>query len=231
MGGGTYAPLLVGDYRNAVYLRPTQVDAPANGSQGLHFPEQAAKVFSPDPKAPFGFAQGSSLGKARITHFYLKQVAPNDWELMRSHPVLTSKAGALATACKATDVPFVDETNDPAGVPGVVLGSGPIENFQIRFIVDPNASDDPQQFQVWRPGDYHLTLCDTNVPTMLREVRVQIVARSAMPDHKQDGTYLTRYSVPPWEGVAPDSANVDAYPRRSFEARVVPRNLQGIIRL
>jgi prepilin-type N-terminal cleavage/methylation domain-containing protein len=238
--GGTYAPLIVGDYRSAVYLRPNRVDAPNAGSQGLHFPEQTAKVFAPDPKAPFGFAPGSSLGKARVSHYYLKQVAPDDWELMRSHPVLTSKAGALGAACNTADAPFLDETNDAAGVPGQVLGSGPIESLQIRFIVDPNASDDPQQFQVWRAADAgstqnHLTVCDgipgPNVPTMLREVRLQIVARSSMPDHSQDGKYVKRYSVPGWEGVAPGGTTTDAYPRRSFEARVVPRNLQGIIRL
>ena len=53
--------LLVGDYANAVYLRPTQIGGVVSGSQGMQFREMAiANGYSTDPKAPFGFAQGAA---------------------------------------------------------------------------------------------------------------------------------------------------------------------------
>jgi hypothetical protein len=67
---------------------------------------------------------------------------------------------------------------------------------------------------------------------VLREVRLSVVARSLMPDHATNGTtHVKRYGLASWEGVGPTGGALDEYPRRSFEARIVPRNLQGILRL
>jgi len=249
---GVDSALLVGDYANAVYLRPTQVGAIASGAQPLQFREMGiANGYSTDPKAPFGFAQGASLGKARVTHWYLKQVSPGDWELVRSHPVLND-AWAGCTTPDAS--PFIDETNSATGPAGTVVGSGPIENLQMRFVVDSGSFDKSQKFVMWGLGNtqfsfadgsqvtsagsnLHMGVCDvlqdgSYASRQVREVRVSIVARSAMPDHATDGVkHVKRYGLANWEGVAPTGGALDEYPRRSFEARVVPRNLQGILRL
>ena len=251
---GGLTPLLVGDYVNAVYLRPTNVAGVANGSQAMKFAEMAIPgAYSPDPKAPFGFAKGASLGKARVTHWYLKQVNPGDWELMRSHPILDD-TWSLAGGCNTTS-PFVDETSSAdraaacaAGGPGApsycgqVVGSGPVENLQIRYVVDNLVKDDPTMFHVWGDGTnggagYHMGLCDSlndgsPVQHVLREVRVSVVARSRMPDHASNATTkVKRYGLAGWEGVSPTGGALDEFPRRTFEARIVPRNLQGILRL
>jgi hypothetical protein len=192
-------------------------------------------AYSPDPKAPFGFARGASLGKARITHWYLKEVRPGDWELMRSHPILDDKWKYLAGVCNPAS-PFIDETNSPTGPVGTVVGSGPVENLQIRFVVDDGIKDDPASFHVWGSGN-HMGTCDqladgSPVQKVLREVRISVVARSKVADHATNGTtHVKRYGLASWEGTSPAGGALDEYPRRSFEARIVPRNLQGILRL
>jgi prepilin-type N-terminal cleavage/methylation domain-containing protein len=258
------AALLVGDYVNAVYLRPTKIGSVAgsgaNGQQAIEFKEmKIANAYSPDPKAPFGFAQGASIGKARVTHWYVKQVSPGNWQLMRSHPVLDDTwvppTPGNAAACARS--PFVDETSSAAlaalcdgssgGTPpewcGTMVGSGPVENLQIRYIVDDNITDNAQGFNMWgdssglRGNGYHVGMCDvlsSGVPVqkVLREVRLSVVARSLMPDHATNGTtHVKRYGLASWEGIGPTGGALDEYPRRSFEARIVPRNLQGILRL
>jgi prepilin-type N-terminal cleavage/methylation domain-containing protein len=250
--------LLVGDYANAVYLRPTKIGASTAGAQPLEFREMGiANGFSTDPKAPFGFAQGASLGKARVTHWYLKQVSPGDWELMRSHPILDDNWAGCGSGSGS---PFIDETNSANGPAGTVVGSGPIENLQLRFIVDAGSFDDPQKFVMWGlngktwyfdiAGDtvlkpqvtssgsgYHMGVCDmlpdgTYASRQVREVRASIVARSVAPDHATNGArHVKRYGLASWEGVGPSGGALDEYPRRTFEARIVPRNLQGILRL
>lgn len=240
--GGVFQPLIVGDYVEAVYLRPTALGAVAGGSQTLTFAEQLAGAFSPSAKAPFGFAQGAYISRARVSHWYLKQIpGNNDYELVRSHPLLTTNA--LGGGCLPSDAPFVDETT--AGGPGVpvgtIVGSGPVESLQFRYIVDDQVKDDSQAFSIWNglPGTptpaknatdlNHFTVCDTAEILKLREVRIQIVARASQPDHAQNATSrVNRYSTPAFEGVAPSDNGTDAYPRRSFETRVVPRNLQGV---
>jgi prepilin-type N-terminal cleavage/methylation domain-containing protein len=243
LADGSLPPLIVGDYRNAVYMRPVALSGLAGNIQSLDFSERLAGAFSPDPKAPFGFAPGAALSKARVLHYYLKfNAVTNNYELVRSHPILSGNP--LGANCLPTDNPFIDETNDPAGPVGTPIGSGPVESLQIRFITDPAASDDPQQFSIWRGGDpapttNHLTLCDTGLAALspggvpfLREIRLQIVARAWVSDRMTDPSKVeTRYSTPGFEGVAPGNNVNDAFPRRSFTARVVPRNMQGIIRL
>jgi prepilin-type N-terminal cleavage/methylation domain-containing protein len=251
--GGGYPPLLVGDYVNAVYMRPTQVGSLSGNSQQLQFAEMAIPgAYSPDPKAPFGFAKGASLGKARITHWYLKQVSPGDWELVRSHPILDDTWSLLGGGCNPAS-PFIDETNSTALADkckagagadycGQIVGSGPVENLQIRYVVDIGAQDNPANFTVWGNGtnggsSYHVGICDFTafnepIQRVLREVRVSVVARSRMADHANNGTtHVKRYGINAWEGVAPTGGGLDEYPRRTFEASVVPRNLQGILRL
>src|SRR5438477_644000 len=186
----------------AVYLRPTQIGGVVSGSQGMQFREMAiANGYSTDPKAPFGFAQGASLGKARVTHWYLKQVTPGDWELMRSHPMLDDKW----TGCSTPDAsPFIDETNSPNGPAGTVVGSGPVENLQIRFAVDAGSFDNPQKFVMWGLSNtqfnfpdgsqvtsggtkLHMGVCDVlqdgnYASRQVREVRVSIVGRPFPPE-------------------------------------------------
>src|SRR5262249_21140665 len=66
---GSLPPLIVGDYRNAVYMRPISLSGLAGNVQTLDFTERLSGAFSPDPKAPFGFAPGASLSKARVLHY------------------------------------------------------------------------------------------------------------------------------------------------------------------
>lgn len=240
--GGGFLPLIVGDYVNAVYMRPTTLGsfAGAGTPQRLGFTEMSVpNAYSPDPKAPFGFARGASIGKARVTHWYVKEVSPGDWELVRSKPILDDKWSiAPGSRCNPAS-PFVDETNSPGGAVGTVVGSGPIENLQIRFVVDDGITDTPSKFHVLGDGTtgYVLGSCDiladgTPVQKVIREVRISVVARSRMPDHATNGvTHVKRYGLNSWEGVGPAGGALDEYPRRSFEARIVPRNLQGILRL
>jgi prepilin-type N-terminal cleavage/methylation domain-containing protein len=258
------AALLVGDYVNAVYLRPTKIGSVsgsgANGLQPLEFKEmKIPNAYSPDPKAPFGFAQGASVGKARVTHWYVKQVTPGNWQLMRSHPILddtwVTPTPGDAVACARS--PFIDETSSAAlaarctapfvGTPpawcGTMVGSGPVENLQIRYVVDDTIADDPQRFNMWgdtsglRGSGYHMGMCDVlsygmPVQKVLREVRLSVVARSVMADRATNATtHVKRHGLATWEGIGPTGGALDEYPRRSFEARIVPRNLQGILRL
>ncbi len=240
--GGSIMPLLVGDYANAVYMRPTNLGGISSGSQPLTFSELGSGAYSPDPKAPFGFSSGAAMSVARVTHWYLRQIPPasdNHYELVRSHPTLTTSA--LGAICADTDAPFVDEiTPGGPGVPvGVVVGSGPLASMQIRYVMDANQTDDPQQYTVWNGANNttgnqtnHLSICDGAQALHLREVRIQVVARAAVPDHATNATgHVSRYSTPGYDGATPSDTGTDAFPRRSFEARVVPRNLQGVLRL
>src|SRR5205085_9520350 len=144
------------------------------------------------------------------------------------HPILDDgwPAPQLGPApCGFNSQPFVDETTSPdraaqcagpGAVPawcGTMVGSGPIENLQIRYIVDDGISDDPQQFHIWgdtsgqRGTGYHMGTCDmlpfgVPVQKVLREVRISVVARSLMPDHATNGTtHVKRYGLATWEGV------------------------------
>ena len=223
---GGFQPLIIGDFRNAVYLRPTTVTSLTGTPpvQTMDFVERTANAFSPDPRAPFGFAPGASLQRARVLHYYLWPSADGTYyELKRSSPVLSSNAGNRA--CDGTDTPFVDETNTANGVKGVVIGSGPIHSLQIRYVTDASASDDPTQFQLSQLG-----VCSTALMPFLREIRLQVVARSLAADKNiTDSAKRATYSTPGFEGTSTaNPAAGDAYPRRTFSISVVPRNLQGV---
>src|SRR5947208_2306927 len=82
-------PLIVGDFRNAVFLSPTNLQAPAGvpPTQQLDYAEKASNAYAPDPKAPFGFLPGANLLRARVTHWYLRQASATDTpQLVRSFP-------------------------------------------------------------------------------------------------------------------------------------------------
>lgn len=220
-----YQPLIIGDFRNAVYLRPTTLSPPTGmpPTQTMDFVERSALAFSPDPRAPFGFAPGASLQRARVLHYYLWPSASGPYyELRRSYPLLANNAGN--GACDGTDAPFIDESNSATGPAGVPLGTGPIESLQIRYVTDPNASDDPQQFQMQA-----VSVCSTAVMPFLREIRLQVVARALVSDQAASGSPNTLYSTPGFEGTATSNpAFKDAFPRRTFTVNAVPRNLQGV---
>ena len=233
--GGSFQPLLIGDFRNAVYVRPIAITppiAPVAGDNGdprqqLTFTEQSSPSFSPDPRAPFGFAPGAVLQRARVLHYYLWPNAKfGYYELRRSQPILSANGGD--GTCTATDTPFIDETNSSNGPVGVPIGSGPIESLQIRYVADPGSTDAPQKFAIRAVGP-----CDGAVMPTIREIRVQVVARSVVPDKTSDGTVRAQYSTPSFEtalypGAVPTNpAYVDPYPRRTFSVTTVPRNLQG----
>jgi len=203
----TLTPLLVGDFRDAVYMTPTVLGAPQNTppTQQLTY---AAKLI-----------------RARVVHWYLWQPTASDPpQLRRSYPVLTSSA--LGSACASNDKPFLDETNDSSGnsPAGKDMGGGAIESLQVRFLVDAGGTDDPTRFTMLNT----IGVCDTAVPATLREVRLQVVARTANPDVDQVSRNRNLYSTPGFEGVSPSATTMDAYPRRAFTVGVVPRNLQGI---
>jgi hypothetical protein len=223
----TLTPLLVGDFRDSVYLTPTALGAPSGtpATQQLTYAEQNGAAYAPSPKAPFGFVPGALLTRARVVHWYLWQPSPSDPpQLRRSYPVLTGSA--LGTACAAGDAPFLDETNDASGSSpaGKDMGGGAIESLQIRFLVDPLGTDNPPQFTMLSS----ISVCDTSVPATLREVRLQVVARTANPDVDQSSKTVKLYSTPGFEGVSPSASTTDGYPRRAFTVGVVPRNMQGV---
>ena len=228
-GSGTsFSPLIVGDLRSAVYLTPTSLAPPVGTppSQVMNYAERSANAYSPDPRAPFGFAPGAAIHRARVLHYYLWPTRnTNYYELRRSFPVLAASAGNLA--CDGTDAPFIDETNGPTGsVIGSVIGSGPLSSLQIRYVADPTASDDPSAFQMMP-----VTVCSTALVPYLREIRLQVVARAVNPDKTEGtGSRVNRYSTPGFEGMTPvgGATYFDAYPRRTFNVDVVPRNLQGV---
>jgi prepilin-type N-terminal cleavage/methylation domain-containing protein len=220
--------LLVGDFRNAVYLSPKTLQSPAGvpPTQQLDYFEAASNAYSPDPKAPFGFTPGSAMLRARVTHWYLRQTGTGDPQLMRSFPTLTTTA--LNAACAASDVPFIDETNAVAGVAGIVMGTVPVDSLQIRFVTDPTGADNPAQFTMVNS----ISVCDTTVPATLREVRMQIVSRTANWDLQGSSTAKKiNYATPGYEGTTPTAGaggvTQDSYPRRAFNLAVVPRTLQG----
>jgi prepilin-type N-terminal cleavage/methylation domain-containing protein len=107
-------PLLVGDFRDFVYLVPTSVGSLANNppygrTQQLTYKEEAAAAYSPSPKAPFGFLPGAVVTRARVAHWYVRQTNGGAPQLVRSFPTLTPNA--LGPACDPNnDTPFIDET-------------------------------------------------------------------------------------------------------------------------
>lgn len=229
--------LLVGDMRDAAYVTPTALAAPAADStfnpavvttQKLTYNAAAANAYAPSPKAPFGFLPGAILTRARVTHWYLKQAAAGQPpQLVRSFPVLTSNA--MSVACSSGDAPFIDETNDPAGPAGTVMSTAPIESLQIRYILDSAGTNNPTQFT----STSLISVCDVTVPSTIREVRLQVVSRTSQPDYNSNSTaYRVSYSTPGFEGASPmvvaGGSTTDAYPRRAFTTAVVPRSLQGV---
>ena len=76
-----------------------------------------------------------------------------------------------------------------------------------------------------------VTVCSTALVPYLREIRLQVVARAVNPDKTEGtGSRVNRYSTPGFEGMTPvgGATYFDAYPRRTFNVDVVPRNLQGV---
>jgi hypothetical protein len=204
---------------------PAPPTPPATGdpTQQLTYAEQTTSAFSPDPKAPFGFAPGAVLQRARVVHYYLWPADTGGfYELRRSQPTLASNVGS--GTCDSADSPFIDETNSSTGPKGRPIGSGPIESLQIRYIADPGATDAPSGFSLVPMG-----VCDAATVPALREIRVEVVARSQVPDKASTGDLRNQYSTPGYEGAAPGTpAYLDAYPRRTFSVTIVPRNLQGV---
>ena len=122
----------------------------------------------------------------------------------------------------------IDETNAVAGVAGTVMGTVPIDSLQIRFVTDPTGADNPAQFTMVNS----ITVCDTLIPATLREVRMQIVSRTANWDLQGQSTEKKiNYATPGYEGTTPTpgagGVTQDSYPRRAFNLAVVPRTLQG----
>jgi hypothetical protein len=223
----TLKPLLVGDFRDAVYLTPTLLNAPQNTppTQQLDYAEKASNAYSPSPKAPFGFVPGATLARARVVHWYLWQPSAGATpQLRRSYPVLTGSA--LAAACAGGDVPFLDETNDASGnsPKGNDMSGGAIESLQIRFMVDAGGTDDSTTFTQLNS----IGVCDTSVPATVREVRLQVVSRTSTPDYDQAARKRTVYAAPGFEGTSPSDSTKDGYPRRAFTISVAPRSLQGV---
>jgi prepilin-type N-terminal cleavage/methylation domain-containing protein len=219
------APLLVHDHQRASLISP---NANASGlaapsPQNVPFDESPGPI-SPDPSAPFGFAQGFQVSRARVVHWYLKQRAGETMpRLYRSHPVLADAAGTCAN-------PFLDETNGGTVV-GTEIANGPIESLQVRFMFDTSQQDNPVNYDMVATIDP----CDSNAPTrmrQLREVRLQMVAISpTMAKDSNGANTVSRFAAPQFEGtsVGPGSSDpkVSAkYPRRAYVSRVAPRNIQ-----
>jgi type II secretory pathway pseudopilin PulG len=230
--GAPYPPLIVGDFRSAVYLRPTNYQL--IGSTGtLQYAEQSFNAFSPDPKAPFGFAPGATMSHAWVAHWYLRQDDANaPPRLYRSHPILNPAQLTCSQQTSTPIYPFQDYVSGLTGTDtmGVEMGAGPVESLQVRYVVDDQATDDPQKFDMVN----YISSCDGYRMAQLREVRIQLVAIATLPDRTTSGSRVAvNYSTPAFEGVSAtstgtSSSSTDAYPRRAYVTRTVPRALQGI---
>jgi prepilin-type N-terminal cleavage/methylation domain-containing protein len=226
-GPNSYQPIMLHDHQRAAIIVPTAISGFTNGgaSQVISFNGSAGPILpSPNPSAPFGFAQGFQVARLRVVHWYLKQTAGQLPRLYRSRPTLTTAAPS-ATACAT---PFIDETNDPNGVQGVEMGTGPVESLQLRFIFDLVDLNDPTKYAATDTVDP----CSTSILTtmrQLREVRVQMVAIAPTQLKDSKGTPVNRFTTPMFEGtlLTPTPAVPlvpDAFPRRAYVSRVAPRN-------
>ena len=217
LNGALFAPLLVHDHQRASFITPTAVSGTMPNQQ-VSFAENTTSTsvsISPDPSAPFGFAQGFQVSRARVVHWYLYQPdVTKPPRLMRSRPVLTSSA----TGC-----PNLSPFND-ADV-GNDLGGGGVESLQFRFVFDTSQEDDPTKYDAVDNIDPCIADPVTRM-RQLREVRIQLVAISATPAKDTTGKAIApRFSNPGFEGVT-IGAGVDSYPRRAYVTRVAPRNVQ-----
>ncbi|HEX4383578.1 MAG TPA: prepilin-type N-terminal cleavage/methylation domain-containing protein [Myxococcales bacterium] len=212
-----FSPIMLHDHQRASIISPTAVTGTV-GAQTIIYSESSGSVVpSPDPTAPFGFAQGFQVSRLRVVHWYLKQDPGQLPRIYRSRPTLTT-AGDFTTGCKA---PFVDETNGGT-VKGAEMGTGPVEALQASFVFDFAGIDDPTQYT----AQTSVNPCDPNVLAnmrQLREVRVQLVAIA--PTQLKDGQNkpIARFTTPTFEGNT-FSTVPDAYPRRAYVTRVAPRN-------
>ena len=217
----TFFPLLVHDHQRASIISPTAVSGAVSvaSRQTVTFAEGVGALgpISPDPSAPFGFAQGFQVSRARVIHWYLKQAVGQLPRLYRSRPALTSGSGNCAN-------PFLDETNGGT-ITGTEMGAGPIESLQFRFIFDTSQQDDPTKYDMVSTIDP----CDVNAPTrmrQLREVRIQMVAISSTTAKDTSGNaVVSRFATPLFEGTTV-GAGKDKYPRRAYVSRIAPRNIQ-----
>ena len=226
-GPNSYQPIMFHDHQRAAIIVPTAISGFSGGgaSQVISFIGSGGPILpSPNPTAPFGFAQGFQVARLRVVHWYLKQDAGQLPRLYRSRPTLTTAAPS-ATACST---PFIDETNDANGVKGVEMGTGPVESLQLRFIFDLVDLNDPTKYSVTDTVDP----CSTSVMTtmrQLREVRVQMVAIAPTQLKDGNGKPVNRFTTPMFEGTLLTSTPAvtlvpDAFPRRAYVSRVAPRN-------
>ena len=227
LGGNTFSPILVHDHQRAAVLLPTSVSGFSGGvvpptPQIIDFSGSSGAVKpSPNPTAPFGFAQGFQVARLRAVHWYLKQTAGQPPRLYRSRPTLTTAAD-FTTGCAN---PFVDETNLTGGVQGVEIGTGPVASLQARFIFDFALANDPTQFTMSTSTPAIDPCSGTILDTMrqLREVRLQMVAISATQLKDSNNKPINRFTTPAFEGTG-GSTTLDAFPRRAYVTRVAPRN-------
>ena len=190
------------------------------------------------------FGHAAHLLRARITHWWLRPAAGGIVELVRSRPTLNPAPFPVGCNPATPPKPFLDETNGGTET-GVVMGSGPIEGLLVRYVLGAlDGSDTPASWAV-APGG--ITACDSVLSQRLREVRVGVIARTATPDtDAQQAGKTGRYSVAPLDGVTmitngpvlgpgviPTPSQIasisDAFPRRGFLSRVVPRNSLGYL--
>jgi prepilin-type N-terminal cleavage/methylation domain-containing protein len=226
-GAASFAPLLLHDHQRASIILPTSIDGFTSTTaptppvpQNMNFSGSTGSVQpSPNPAAPFGFAQGFQVSRLRVVHWYLKQVTGQPPRLYRSRPVMTT-ASDPATGCAT---PFVDEDSDKTlGVAGTEIAAGPIEALQFSFVFDPLDLNDPTQFV----SQSTINPCTTSPAMMrqLREVRVQMVAIAPSALKDKNGAPVQQFTTPTFEGVA-SSPLKDAFPRRTYTTRVAPRNI------
>jgi len=249
------SPLLIGDLRHAAVVTPTLVTSGASGTELVTTQEaQSGGLPQVDPKSPYGIPSGAILSRLRVVHWYLKQTDPSaPPRLYRSTPVLGAKGSSSANL--ATLGAFSDETTDPVnGVQGKEMGAGPIQSLQIRYILDPYATNQFSQFQIANSispvgtADIASNIVPQAVST-LREVRIEIVSLADQPDLATNlGQLQIGYTTPGFEGTSPTAGTgggagggsgggsgggtaavvpTDPYPRRAFTVRVTPRALQG----
>jgi hypothetical protein len=235
----------VGDLRNAAVVSPSNIKSVGTlGAELITFAEQGVSGFTTDPKSNYGIPVGAVLSRLRVVHWYLRQDFPTaPPRLYRSTPVLASTSNF---SCATGGSLFQDETTGNPAVVGVEMGSGPMQSMQIRYVLDPNDTNQFSQFQMATaigPCD-SADIANNVVPqavSKLREVRIQVVSLSDQPDLTTNlANQQIGYTTPPFEGSlwTPDGGSLtdagpnnltlsDPYPRRAFNIRVVPRAIQG----
>jgi Tfp pilus assembly protein PilW len=180
-------------------LTADTTNAGVHTAGGLSYAEKTLTGFAPSKVK--AFQANDMVFGARLVHFYIGASA--------GQPALIQETGALGT--DAYGRPFVSGAN--------VQTYAGIEDLQVAYLVDPGATNDPNQF-VAQNG-----LVPTYTPGV-RALRISVVARSAAVARDTDGKVRTGAAFMPVAVENHASTGVvDGFARSLYQRRVELPNL------